>query len=195
MEALAEFGEDMALRIEDKEWINGRIDDAIRSLLPRGWRRIAHWLREWGLAGTVVMAFLALLGSLIAVSIFAANGITKNAEFRTHTEDRLTRIEEDVKSIHIALDALRLTQLSLNPANPQNAQQAKSLLADAQAKHVKLDTSVIEDSGKRFIDAAQNPASWSAANQFVSYRSFLNKDFQPNLSDLRLTPVEPGFLT
>ena len=105
-------GEDMKLRDADKTWLKDEISSQIKeaiaaltdALHPHGARRIALWLREWGLVATAVVVPLTLLGLLITVSIFAASGITKSAEFRTHTDDRLGDIEKDIRTIKDAIE-------------------------------------------------------------------------------------------
>lgn len=187
--------ENMSLRTDDKAWIDGRIADAMGATRPHGWRKLFFVLREIGPIGASIAMVIALVGITLGALYQSFSHLGEETKFRTHTEDRLTTIEADIKSINAALDAIRLTQLSQNPANSQNAKQATVLLADARAKHIKLDTSVVEDSGNRFIAAAtQNDASWSAANQSVSYRSFLNADSLPDTGPLEPTK-EPYQLT
>jgi hypothetical protein len=100
-------GEDMKLRDDDKKWISDEIAaqlrkgiaEAVAEFRPRGYRRVTHFLREWGLAGTLVTVPLGLLAICVTLGIFATSGIKDNTQFRTRTEDRLNAIEKDVTSI------------------------------------------------------------------------------------------------
>jgi hypothetical protein len=104
----------MALRKEHKDFIRDEINQqitlAIDSFKPHGGRRLTHWLREWGLAGTAIAVPLTLLTICVAVGIFAASGMKENTQFRTRTEDRLTTIEGDVQDIKVSLLKLRAAE-------------------------------------------------------------------------------------
>ena len=66
----------MKLRDEDRRWLAEEISkqvkkavaDAIDKFRPHGWRRVTFWLREWGIAGAIITAFIALIA--IAATAF-----------------------------------------------------------------------------------------------------------------------------
>ncbi len=181
MQDCFQIEEEMALRNEDKDWIQSEIQAAIAVLEPHGWRKVTHFLKEWGLVATVFAVPLTLLGLLITVVIFAANGITKNAEFRTHTEDRLTGIEGNLARINATLEGQKLKQIGSNPTNPENIAEAKNVLIAAASSKTKIDRSIVQDVGGQFVQAAQkDPAAWSTVLAFLNYKSFLDS-FAPKI--------------
>src|SRR5271157_317296 len=189
--------EDMPLREEHKTFIRAEIEQQlsqiIDSLRPHGWGKVTHFLREWGLAATAVVVPLTLLGILITVVIFATNGITRNAEFRTHTEDRLTSIEGSLVKINSTLDGMKLKQIGSNPANPESITEAKKVLIAAASAKTKIDPGIIKDVGGKFVDAAGKvPAAWNTALAFVNYKSFLDslRGSSPIPPDAKLVTIE-----
>jgi hypothetical protein len=69
----------------------------------------------------------------------------------------------------------KLTQASQNPGNPQNIKEVKAVLDRSKNAGIKITPSVVEDTGKKFLEAAKDdPEAWDAALAFVDYRSSLN---------------------
>ena len=157
----------MALRNEDRDWISAQIRDTpselVDTLTPHGARRVAHWLREWGLVAAAEATPLTLLGLLITVCIFAASGLTKNAEFRTHTEDRLNAIEKDVSSIKGSLNDIlplfrettikRLREVeNLTPKQlSEQLPELKLLARTAKAENIPVKPETVETLAKRSL--------------------------------------------
>jgi hypothetical protein len=139
----------------------------VARLRPRGWKKALHLLREWSILGVTATIIVALL-ALALTQWNAANGrVAAEASFRTHTEDRLTAIET-------SLLAMRVKIASSSPADPDSQADVKSALADAKKASIQLPVSLVEEAGKRFIDAsATSPEAWETALSFVSYRSGL----------------------
>lgn len=165
----------MALRNDDRAWVNAEINTALASLKPSGWKKLSYWLREWGVVGITVSVILALLGLLVTVSIYAAEGIVKNAEFRTHTEDRLTDIEARLDKITGTLSTISLTLLTNKPISPQSVSEAKKLLNAAISSKIEIDASAISSAGTKLVAASQAvPSAWDTALEFASYKSSLN---------------------
>lgn len=152
----------------------------IASRPKSAFRRTAEWLREWGILGATITAFVALLGSLIALIVFTVSGTRDNATFRTHTEDRLTNIESQLANVNSTLKETQLKQSAFDPASPASAGDAARVLADARKNATKLNPSVIQEAGQQFVKAAaaSRPA-WDTALQFLNYRSFLNAAVVP----------------
>lgn len=165
----------VAIRNEDWPAIHKAIADAVAPLKPRGWRKAVFIIRELGpIIGTVAVV-VALLAIVVTLGIFTSNGITKNAEFRTHTEDRLTTIEGTLAKINATLDGTKLKQTSSNPASLESITEAKNVLTAAVANKTKIDPTIVKDAGVKFVEASQNaPAAWDAALAFLNYKSFLN---------------------
>jgi hypothetical protein len=77
------------------------------------------------------------------------------------------------------ISGLHLQQSAGNPTIPRDVAEAKKVLETAKAKNVKIDANIVENVGKRFVEAGiGNEEVWSAALAFVGYRSFLNS--RPN---------------
>jgi hypothetical protein len=185
--------ESMAIRNEDWTAIHKAIADAIEalahSLRPHGWRRLTHWLREWGLAGTAIAIPVTLLSISIAVGIFAAYGIRDNTQFRTRTEDRLKHMESSLEDLDSNFKAIRLKQLSDSPRNPKSIASAKEIINQAIAGKVPISPEVVESAGVPFVEAgAKTPTAWDAALSFLTYRSVLNVSFAPSLLPSRPAP-------
>ncbi len=185
--------EDMKLRDDDKNWlieeianeVARAISEEIDKFNPQGVRKVISWLRDWGLAAAAIATPLTLLGLLIAVSIFAASGLIKNAAFQTHTEDRLTSIDTDIGSIKKTLTELapflreatikRMTEASnLTPRQlREQLPDLKSLATTAKAENIAIKPEIVEAVGKKLVEAGDADA-WTTAIDFVNYKSFLN---------------------
>jgi len=88
--------------------------------------------------------------------------------------------------IYALLAPERLKQVSENPTNSENIREASQILNVAKERKVRIDPELVANTGKQFISAAQkNPAAWTAANDFLNYRSFLNVSLVPIPTDLR----------
>jgi len=95
---------------------------------------------------------------------------------------RLSKLETSVTG---SIAKLQLQQSATVPADPTNIKEAKNTLDEVKKKKIKIPVEIVRNTGIKFIEAAQtNPEAWSVAEQFLSYRSFLNADFAPRPSDL-----------
>jgi hypothetical protein len=79
-----------------RDEIKTQLAQAIDKFNPHGARRVAQFLREWGLAGTLVVAPIALLAFAGAGWYYAFNRVDKEARFQTTTENRLKAIEDQL---------------------------------------------------------------------------------------------------
>lgn len=94
----------MALRKEDKTWIEDVVDTAVRSHLdPRGWKKLQAFLP----VVTVIGIFVALLALAGAGWNYAFSRVGSEAQFQTHTTDTITRISERLTSIEGKLTLLQ----------------------------------------------------------------------------------------
>jgi hypothetical protein len=104
----------LSLNADDKKWIKEQIKisldglelrisarlDALQTSInalqvpttPRGGKRIAVFLKEWGAMSGAIGAFVALI-------IFALNSVNTNSEFRGKTNQRLDQIEKDLREL------------------------------------------------------------------------------------------------
>jgi hypothetical protein len=161
----------MKLRDEDKEWLRGEISaqltDAIEEFRPHGWRKVAHWAREWGITGAIIGAFLTMAAITLGALYQSYSHLEKETEFRTKTTDHLVDIDN-------RLLVLQLSLSSAQPTKSQNQAAVKQLLADARARAVSISPAVIQEAGATFIQAGlSDPGAWDVAMHFLSYKSFL----------------------
>jgi hypothetical protein len=91
-----------------------------------------------------------------------------------------------------------------NPLDPESARVAQNTLAAARRGFLKIDSRIVRDTGAKFIQTAeQNSGAWSAVQEYLGYRSFLNADFVPALtpatgtskyrSSVKITALQPNF--
>lgn len=79
----------------------------------------------------------------------------------------------------------QLNQAASDPTTPRNIEKAKKTLEAAHAAGIQLSPHVVQNTGKKFFRAAHTDTeSWGTAQQYLDYRSFLNKDFAPNVGQL-----------
>ncbi len=168
----------LAFSQENQQWIEDRIQRAIH---PNGWKKTANWLRYWSLTGVCITIFGTLIAIIITVGIFATNRVSQESEFRGTTQTRLANIETRLGGIEGSLLSLRATQAANLPTDKKNIAEAKAILDTAKQSAIKLPASVVEHSGKNFINAAsKEPAAWDVALRFAEYRSYLNT-FNPDV--------------
>jgi hypothetical protein len=188
----------MKLRDDDKDWlkkevsvqVSAALEEVVNSLRPHGWKKVTHWLREWGLAGTAMTVPVALLALCVTLAIFAASDIKENTQFRTYTEDRLKAIESFLHDLDSHFKAIRLMQLSDSPRNPQSIASTKEIIKQAIEGKVPISADAIEVAGTPFIEAADDPAAWNTALSFLTYRSVLNVSLAPSPVDLQPVPAD-----
>jgi hypothetical protein len=162
----------MPLSEDNQNWVRTEIQAA---LYPNGAKRVASWLRYWGVLGVCVTAFIALIAIVVTLGIFTTNRIGQESEFRGTTQTKLTNIETKLGGIEKDLLALRVAQAAHLPIDKKSIAEATAILDTAKRSEIKLPTDVVEQSGNAFINAAsKEPAAWNTALKFISYRSTLN---------------------
>ena len=78
--------------------------------------------------------------------------------------------------IEAAVITRRLKDTADNPTDPRSIKEAKQILVRAENSNIKLHPKVVENAGKKFLDAAtSDPSAWTAALVFLDYRSYLNE--------------------
>jgi len=114
--------------------------------------------------------------------LFAANQWTAYVEFRTTTneklksvDERLNRLDEHLNRLDKSVAALQLETFSESPTDKNSAIEAIKAIDSARMQFVQLPPEVINQTGKRFVEAAdKNPEAWDATLGFLNYKSFLN---------------------
>jgi hypothetical protein len=161
----------MKLRDEDKEWlreeISGQLTDAIEEFRPHGWQKLAHWAREWGIAGAIITTIVALVGITVGALYQSFSHVEKETEFRTKTTDHLVEIDKELLVLRISLS-------SAQPTKSQNQTAVKQLLADARERSISISPAVIQEAGATFVQAGlSDPGAWDVAMHLLNYKSFL----------------------
>jgi hypothetical protein len=167
---------DMALRNEDRDWIANEIRTAIQEHLhPHGWRKAVNVLKELAPLGGIFMVVLSLIAIIVTLGIALGNKREADGKFQGYTEQRLSTIEASLKNLTASVEGIRLKQSSSNATDPQNINQAKSVLARAQSSNIQLDKDVVSEAGSSFVKASEKvPAAWNVAVDFLAYRTTLN---------------------
>jgi hypothetical protein len=175
--------DDMKLRTEEQNWLTGEIsrivkksvDDAVDQFRPHGGRRVTNFIREWGLAGTLITVIVALLALAATAFYEASNRIGKEATFETKTSDTLDSINKRLDKIDTALSLAQLEKITANPIDKNSALAAKKLITDAQAQSIKLPADAVEQAGQKLVAASTNePTVWDVSLDFMDYKSFNN---------------------
>ena len=168
---------DMPLRNEDREWIRNEIHSQIKvAITPQGWRKGIELIRQAGAPIAVIGVFVAMLAITLGALYQAFAHVKEETTFRTHTEDRLTAIEDSLKRLTTAVDGIKLTQISAGPIDKHTIAEAKRIIEGATATKTKLDVAVVEDVGQKFASqGVTNAPAWDAAIAFMGYRTTLNQ--------------------
>jgi hypothetical protein len=175
MSQLAKKEKDALLR-EVEAYVENYIEAKIDTFQPHGWRKVTYFLREWGLAGTNITVIVALL-ALAATAFYQANArVTEQTKFEDKTAEALDKINEHLQRIDTALSTSQIQQAAINPIDKSSALEAKNALDYARKNHVELTADIVEQTGKRFIEAAdKSPTAWDATLGFLNYKSFIYK--------------------
>ena len=159
-------------------------------LRPRGWKRALHLLREWSVLGVTATIIIALIGIVVALVIAVSNRREADAIFRTNVNNFQERTGERLARIETSLLVLRAKAVVSNPANSENQAEARSLLATAKNESIPLPLPVVQEGGRKFIEAStDDPKAWGVALEFLSYRSSLNAAARP---PVEFVPIPAG---
>ena len=108
-------------------------------------------------------------------------------------DKRLSAIEKFITDNGGFVAGLQLQRNASNPTDPANIQEAQRILVQAKSAKLRIPPDVVESAGKQFITSAPgNSDAWTAALQFVNYRSFLNADTAPKPQGLEHVPQSKG---
>ncbi len=154
-------------------------------------------------------SFLLCLLATGAVEVTMAVRYVPSAQTRIHTGVRfverrnLLRVAFSIVSslvlvrvlfqLNSNVNARRIKQVASNPSDQTNIAEAKTVLAKAISERVKIEKTVIQEAGAKFLEASQkSPAAWGAALAFLNYKSFLNTAVAPNPGNRKLIDLEHG---
>jgi hypothetical protein len=186
MQSLIEFPlsesdqEDMAqLRKEHQDFIRTEItrqlSAAIDEFRPHGWAKVTHFVREWGIAGTIIAVFVALLALAAGAFYQATTRVGKEATFEANTERDIGEIKKDIQAIRGDLAKQSLTTHAALPLADfkTTLPEVRSAIAVARQSDVKVAPKVIEDLQQKLTASGErSPGFWPAAAEFISYRSY-----------------------
>jgi hypothetical protein len=92
-----------------------------------------------------------------------------------------------VPKIEAAVIERKLRESADDPLQQQNIRDTTRALIHAETSDIKLHPSVVESTGKKFIEASKkSPDAWETAQQYLDYRSFLNSTFVPSPGQLTI---------
>ena len=136
---------------------------------------------------------MALFGIVITLVIAVTNRSEADARFQTQAQDFQKQTGTRLESIEKDLLSLRVEISSSQPLRSENQSAAKALLAQARRISVVIPSTVVEQAGKSFIEAAKlNKNAWSVALDYVQYRTYLNS-FKFSLPNTGLIPQDTHF--
>jgi hypothetical protein len=152
----------MAIRKDDVPKIEEIIENALlgirsdlRTLRPQGFRKTVFWLREAGILAIVIRAFVTLIGITASAIYRAVTDVSEEAKFRTHTDDRLTQIEEDIKTLRNVYSPLINAigdPSSVKKRSPSQVafrfREAKLMVTSAMENKIPADPRLLEISAK-----------------------------------------------
>jgi hypothetical protein len=102
-----------------------------------------------------------------------------------------SQIVDHGKKLTLLLAPQELKETGSNPTNPANINRAGKLLADAKKHKRKFDTTIVSQTGERFLQASASDSQvWPAVLNFLDYRTFLNEDLKPQFANA--TAVTPN---
>lgn len=185
-----EVADDMALRNEDKKWVQEKIDETIH---PQGLRKVLLLLKEWGLVGVVITAFLALFGIAVTLIIFTSTRLERNAQFQTRTEDfeksaeiRLAKIEDDLLSLKVQQSPSRVLK-DLSQMHPDNFVAAIPVLrkvTDLPPSDISATDETLHNIAERLGRTPETaPNYWPTTLRFIQFASSVlapQKDVPPH---------------
>lgn len=113
----------MKLRDEDKTWLTNEVSrvvtesirEKVEQFQPHGWRRVSRFIREWGIAGTILTVFVALLALAASQFYYANQRIKQETEFETNTKTDLATLKSDLHAIQGDLARTSLTNHAALP--------------------------------------------------------------------------------
>lgn len=175
-----DFENEMALTQKDWGLINAAISAAVEP--PRGWKKLFHVCREWGVLGanfTVIVALLAFAASAMYQSRAHYRDDVAHVEqetaFRTKTIDALERIQADLRTLQAVVSPLKtLTDIARLPnqvfANSLPA--LRTVVTEHRPQDVAAPTAILQDiSAKLTRVPSTAPQYWGTVLQFLRFAS------------------------
>jgi hypothetical protein len=165
------------------------------------WTKFFKWLGQ-------VASAIVVFGAIISVIIYVAHSETSDVRHDVAgLKDDLNNLKTELKSTNDRIDAvLSQALLKLLPASgfkgkpiAQNLIKSQEIITIAKTVNAKLQPSVIKQYGDKALalskDPSLSPIAWRSVTQAVTYRSFLNADFTPKLTDLTPWPENDSYRT
>jgi hypothetical protein len=202
MQSLYRFPEiittDMSLRNEDRKWVDGQIEDAVKALKPHGWTKLFFWLREWGILGACVSIVFAMLAITLGALYQSFSHVKEETEFRTNTKDRLTSIESkldklEAKLIRSALDDL----IHLDDKSFAKALPALHEVTEQPVSQVNPSPALLQQVAQKLRNTPEDAADyWPTILKFISFASAgLSSDVPPPGSKINMSLNRAGNIT
>ena len=170
--------ESMPLRKEHTEAIAAEVtrqlNEAIDDFRPHGWRKVTHFLREWGISGTIVMAFVALMGITLGALYYSFSNVKEETTFRVRTGQRLDSIEAALLELRAAQSpAPVLKEISnLSPEQFVKALPALRRVAEQPPSNVQPVQSVLQDVARKLLGVNPlTPDYWPTVLRFIQFAS------------------------
>lgn len=168
----------MPLNKDDKQWIQGQVRDEVKLRISVQQRsraiQVAYWLREWGVLGVCITAFLALIAICLTLAIFAFSGVKDNATFRGRTDVRLDKIEAALLELRAPQSPKAvLDDLSkLDKRQFANALPALRKVTEQPVAKVSPDQAVLRDVAFKLRETSENtPDYWTTVLRFIQFAS------------------------
>jgi hypothetical protein len=141
---------------------------------------------------TIIIAVVAIFGSVFGSNLYRRHLEHQDRDFNYSVDGRidgkltpvnvkLDGLTQRMATIEGKLDGLIIQRFAAQPTDKKNIAEAKAIINTAKQSAIKLPPSIVEQSGKAFINAAsKEPAAWDVALRFAEYRSYLNT-FNPDV--------------
>jgi hypothetical protein len=166
----------MKLGENDKKWLRGEVKTAVAEAIgefrPNGWQRVADFIREWGIAGTIITVFVALFGIAAGAIYQATARVAKEAAFEANTLRDLKQIRDDINAIRGDQARQSLINHASLPLSDfkTSLPQVGSALSIVEQENAAVPTSVIE--GLRVKLQQTDPSApdyWPTAVRFLQF--------------------------
>jgi hypothetical protein len=191
---ISEEEECMPLRKDQQDFIRdevkAQIGDAVDSFKPHGWRRVTHFLREWGIAGAIITASVAMLAVTLGALYQSFSHVREETAFRVRTSDRLDNIEAILRELRASQSpAPVLKEISgLAPKEFARSLPALRRVGEQPVSAVRPAPAELHAVAQKLLQTNETtPNYWPTVLQFIKFASAgLSPDVpppgQPNLS-------------
>lgn len=166
-----------------REEVKAQIAGAVDSFKPHGWRKVTHFLREWGIAGAIITASIAMLAVTLGALYQSFSHVREETAFRVRTSDRLENIEAILRELRASQSPAPVLK-ELSGLAPQ--QFAKSLSAlrrvgEQPVTAVNPTPAELHELAQKLLNTPETtPDYWPTVLQFIQFASAgLSPDVPP----------------